>query len=242
MNVSEPGVNASMRRISRLIDECRRELRPLLAEPGIADLALAEALSSGETRVSGLWTLLLLPEAFRRRCIARLFDQSSVAHADVGLARMVLLSIDRCWLREALVEPFEALLSQESSTEDEFRRCAEIALQVGEPLISIVASKASGSADPEIREVADDVLRGSMRGCSRASETTSRTTSSCCWNSRAMGDSRRSKPRTPWHSSEGFFADATSPVVSASGSSLSSNDSGAKGCQGSRVGLGTSRG
>ena len=146
----------SANRLAQLVHESFRCLPPLLDDASSTDHVLQERLRSGANRVGALWTLLFLPESVRRRYLRELLGLATFAHSDLGLARMVLLSLDRVWLAEKLRTPLDDLLSSPSATEDEFRRAAELAQQVGAGLLARVTERARVHKNEEIQEVASD--------------------------------------------------------------------------------------
>lgn len=141
--------------VGDLVRRLRLSVAPLYTDPKAAEELLSEYANEPGGDLF-LWTLLLLPESVRRHHVEKIFHFTTWAHGGIGLARLVLLSIDRKWLRVRLKGPIERLLRSPAATYDEFRRMAELAEQIDDGLLLRVVELAGQSDDVEVREVAAD--------------------------------------------------------------------------------------
>lgn len=117
---------------------------------------LRPALGDVRERGTALRFLAVADERVKRRVFPELVEAASVGHADFGLARDVLFSLDREWLLAHLPAEIERILALPTSDDEEYRRFAQILHDLQSPYLAALVARATTSENPHIREVADD--------------------------------------------------------------------------------------
>lgn len=117
---------------------------------------IRQALSDPVQRGTALRLLKVLPEDVPRQVISELLDAASFASGDITTAREVIRSINGAWLHDALPRELDRILDPKTATDEEFRRLAELLIEVAPDLLGGLVEKARLNPDPDIQEVARD--------------------------------------------------------------------------------------
>jgi hypothetical protein len=114
-----------------------------------------QALDNPPEWGTALRLLLELDEPARRVVFPTLLTIAANHHANVQLAREVILSLDRQWVLQNIPPQVERIL-EHAATDEEYRGLAEVLRLVQSPSLAIVVERAALSDDADIREVATD--------------------------------------------------------------------------------------
>jgi hypothetical protein len=131
----------------------------LVQDASELDALLDDALGGVSDRGTALRLLELLPETRSRPHLARLVEQASVGHAEIGAVRSAILRIDRAWT----VENIDRYVIDVLNGEEEYRRFAELYAQLDESLLAKHLGRCAAHDNAEVREIADDYADPSSR-------------------------------------------------------------------------------
>jgi hypothetical protein len=119
------------------------------------DTVLTQALETPHQRGAALRLLLFLGDDMKARVFPTLIDLASVGHSDIGLCRMVIKSMPRRWVIQN-IEPIGRRILDRSNGEEEYRRLAELYIELDSGLLERHVKAALSHANDEIREVGSD--------------------------------------------------------------------------------------
>lgn len=86
-----------------------------------------------------------------------LLEMAIVTHAQIGVVRELLARLGPGWMSANARGFVERTIASPGSTDEQFRRLAELLRELDEPdLLALVVAAAARSEDPDIREVAED--------------------------------------------------------------------------------------
>jgi hypothetical protein len=128
---------------------------------GLTDV-VHTALDNPAQRGTALRLLLVVDVDRRLPLFPELVRLASVGHSDVGLVREVIRSLPSYWVEANLGAELWPLLDE--GGDEEYRRLAELLDDLGSGLLPELVDRARASADPDVREVADDFAHRVDRG------------------------------------------------------------------------------
>jgi hypothetical protein len=117
---------------------------------------IQKALQDPAQRGTALRYLFHTKIAERQQVFDTLLELASVGHADIGLCREVILSLPRAWVISTIESRAESLLTE--GTDEEYRRLAELYLELDPGLVYRLATRALQHSDPDIREVGEEFI------------------------------------------------------------------------------------
>ena len=126
--------------------------------PEIEDLpkTLSIGLNKPEHRGTALRLLLLMGEELKQALFGQLIEIASVGHSDIELCRSVIKSMPRAWVLKTIESFTKPILAK--GGEEEFRRFAELLGELDDDLLAKHAEAGLDHDDPEVREVAQEIL------------------------------------------------------------------------------------
>jgi hypothetical protein len=116
---------------------------------------LIKALETPHQRGTALRLLLLLGDEMKMNVFATLVELVTDGHSDIALCRSVIKSMPR----RRVIENIESLaqrILERSSEEEEYRRIAELYLELDASLLERHVQAALAHANPDVREVGSD--------------------------------------------------------------------------------------
>jgi len=114
------------------------------------------ALEDPAARGTAIRLLPSLPLEARRDLFSKLMDLASFAHGDIVAVRDLIADLGQPWLSEHLPAEIDRITLAPSVTYEEYRRLAELLRKIDPEMLGQLVARAKGSADPDIKEVADD--------------------------------------------------------------------------------------
>ena len=115
---------------------------------------LRQALQRPDQRGTALRCFECLTEIQKRELFPELVRLASVGHSDIQLCRDAILSLPREWVCSRIDGEVSPLLA--SASEEEYRRIAELYLELDGTLLERHLDRALQHSDFEVREVAAD--------------------------------------------------------------------------------------
>jgi hypothetical protein len=122
------------------------------------DRVLIQALETPHQRGTALRLLLLLGDEMKINVFATLVELAAVGHSDIALCRSVIKSMLRQWVIEH-IESLAQRILERSGEEEEYRRFAELYLELDASLLERHVQAALAHANPDVREVGSDFRR-----------------------------------------------------------------------------------
>lgn len=128
------------------------------------DSLIDQALRKPSERGTALRLLLVIDVAHRMTHFSQLVELASVGHADVALCREAIGSIPRYWTESNIRREVLPLLA--AGDAEEYRRIAELLVELRSPLLEELVEMASDSDDEDINEVGVDFTSSRHTGLS----------------------------------------------------------------------------
>ncbi|MGO9468945.1 MAG: hypothetical protein ACLQIB_24090 [Isosphaeraceae bacterium] len=113
------------------------------------------ALGTPHQRGTALRLLLVLGDEMKMKVFRSLVELSSVGHSDVALCRSIIKSMPRRWVLNN-IESIVRVVLQESDGEEEYRRFAELYVELDGALLERHVQRALAHPSEEVREVGSD--------------------------------------------------------------------------------------